>query len=202
MLLLVFADRDMGGAINQDVGGHQCRIGIEADRSILTVLAGFLLELGHAVEPAEPRHAIEYPSEFGVLGDLALVEYDISFRIDPAGQKGGGDLADRPRQFAGVLPYRNGVQIDDAINAVETVLQLDEALNRAEIIAEMKVAGRLHAGENQLLELHLQRPRPSESNFTVNLVWSRQYRSMVSPCHPSACRARGARYSARPATAA
>jgi len=86
------------------------------------------------------------------------------FRIDPAGEKGGGNLADRPRQFARLLPHRDGVQIDDAINAIKTVLQLDEPLNRAEIIAEMEVAGRLHAGENQFFELHLSRPRPSAAN--------------------------------------
>src|SRR4029077_2154633 len=132
MLLLVFADRHMGGAINQNIGSHQRRIGVEADRSILAILAGLLLELRHAGKPTQPRHAIEYPGELGVLGDLALVEYDIFFWIDSAGEKGGGNLADGTRQFTGLLPHGNGVQIDDAINAVETVLQLDEPLNRAE----------------------------------------------------------------------
>ncbi len=154
MLLLVLADRHMGGAINQNVGRHQRWIRIESDRGILPVLAGLLLELGHAVEPAEAGDAIEYPGELGVFGDLALVEHDVFFRIDAAGDKGGGDFADRLGQFRGLLPHGDRVQIDDAIDAVVTVLQFDEALDGAEIVAEMQVAGRLNAGKNQLLERH------------------------------------------------
>ena len=67
MLLLVVADRHVGGAIEQDVGRHQHRIVVEADGRVLAVLARLLLELGHAVEPAEPRDAIEHPGELGVL---------------------------------------------------------------------------------------------------------------------------------------
>jgi hypothetical protein len=37
------------------------------------------------------------------------------------------------------------VEIDDAIDAVVSLLQLDEFLDGAEIVAEMKVAGRLDA---------------------------------------------------------
>ena len=52
MLLLVLADRHVRRAIDQDVGRHQARIGVKPDRGVLAVLAGLLLELGHAVEPA------------------------------------------------------------------------------------------------------------------------------------------------------
>jgi len=45
--------------IEQNVGGHQVRIDIEPGRGLLAVLAGLLLELRHAVQPAEARHAIE-----------------------------------------------------------------------------------------------------------------------------------------------
>ena len=67
MLLLILADRHVRRAVDQNVGGHQVRIGVEADRRVLAVLAGLLLELGHAVEPAEAGDAIEHPGEFGVL---------------------------------------------------------------------------------------------------------------------------------------
>src|SRR5262249_22726674 len=65
-----------------------------------------------------------------------------------------GHLADGPRQLRGVLPGRDGVQVDDAINAVVALLQLDEPLDCAEIVAEVQVTGRLHAGKNQMLERH------------------------------------------------
>jgi hypothetical protein len=45
------------------------------------------------------------------------------------------------------------VQIDDAIDAGVRRLHLDEALQRAEIIAEVQIAGRLHAGEYAFGEL-------------------------------------------------
>ena len=76
------------------------------------------------------------------------------FGIDAAGDERRGDFADRARQFGGILPHRDGVQIDDAIDAVVAILQLDEALDGAEIVAEMQVAGRLHAGKHQFFEGH------------------------------------------------
>ena len=74
VLLLVVADGHVRAAIGEDIGSHQHRIGIEPDGRILAILAGLLLELRHAVEPAEPRHAIEDPGELGMLGHLALIE--------------------------------------------------------------------------------------------------------------------------------
>jgi hypothetical protein len=44
------------------------------------------------------------------------------------------------------------VKIDDAIDAVMRSLQLDEFDDRAEIIAEMQVSRRLHAGEDAFNE--------------------------------------------------
>ena len=152
MLLLVFADRHMGRAIDQNVGRHQRRIGVKTDRGVLAVLAGLLLELRHPVEPAEAGDAIEHPGKLGMLGHLALIEDDVFRRIDAAGDEGRGDLADGVRQFGRILPHRDRVQIDDAINAVVAVLQFDKALDGAKIVAEMQVAGRLYAGKNAFLK--------------------------------------------------
>ena len=65
--------------------------------------------------------------------------------IDPTGDEGRGDLANGLRQLDGILPHRDRMQIDDAIDAVVAVLQLDEALDGAEIVAEVQIAGGLHA---------------------------------------------------------
>ena len=89
-----------------------------------------------------------------MLGNLALIENDVLFRIDAAGDEGRGHLTRIARQFRGILPHRNGMQIDHAIYAVVTPLQIDEFDDRAEIIAEMQITGRLHAGKNQFLECH------------------------------------------------
>ena len=159
MLLLVLADRHVRGAVDENVGRHQARIGVEADRDVLAVLAGLFLELGHAVEPAEAGDAIEHPGELGVLGDLALVEDDVFLRVDAAGEERRGHLARRVRQFLRLLPDGDGVHVDDAIDAVVIVLQRHEFRDRAEIIAEVQVAGRLHAGKYPLLERHRLTPR-------------------------------------------
>ena len=93
MLLLVLAHRHMGRLIGQDVGRHQVGIDVEPDRGVLAVLARLLLELGHAVQPADPRHAVEDPGELGMGRHLALVEDDMLAGIDAGGQEGGRHLA-------------------------------------------------------------------------------------------------------------
>ena len=155
MLLLVLADRHMGRVVEQNVGGHQVRIDIEPGRRLLAVLAGLLLELGHAVEPAEARHAIEDPGELGMAGDLALVEDDVLLRIDAGGDEGRRHLAGVLGQLVGVLQHGDGVQIDHAIEALMLGLERHEFGDGAEIIAEMQVAGRLHAREDAGLGLGL-----------------------------------------------
>ncbi len=53
VLLLVLAHGDMRRAVGKDVGGHQHGIIVEADGGVLAILARLLLELRHAVQPAE-----------------------------------------------------------------------------------------------------------------------------------------------------
>ena len=195
VLFLVLAHRHVGGAIDQNIGRHQRRIGVETDRGILAVLAGLLLELGHPVEPAESGDAIEDPGELGVLGHLALVEDDVFCRIDAAGDEGRGDFARGVRQLGRILPHRDRVQVDDAIDAVVAVLQLDEALDGAEIIAEMQVAGRLHAGKHPFLKRHASVSVANDRHMAMNAVMRRPPCHMPTPCLP----ARAGRYSAPPA---
>ena len=84
MLLLVVADRNMRRAIGQNVGRHQVRIGIEPDGRLLAVFAGLLLELRHAVEPAEPGDAIEDPGKLGMRADLDWLKRMLFFGSRPA----------------------------------------------------------------------------------------------------------------------
>ena len=145
MLLLIIADRDVGGAVQKNVGRHQHRIVIKADRCVLPIPAGLLLELGHAVEPAEPRYAIEYPGKLGVFRDPALVEDGVYFRIDAAGQEGRRHLARGAGQLRRFMRQGHRMQVDHAIEARTRVLQRHEALDRPEVVAEVQIAGRLNA---------------------------------------------------------
>ena len=90
-----------------------------------------------------------------MLRHLALVEDDVLLGVDAAGDEGRGDLARVGLQRDRVLRHRDRVQVDDAIDAVEILLQLDEFDDRAEIVAEMQIAGGLHAGENALRKLDM-----------------------------------------------
>ena len=51
--------------------------------------------------------------------------------------------------FRGRIVGGDGVQIDDAIDAVDVVLQLDEPADRAQIVAEMQIARGLHPRKHQ-----------------------------------------------------
>ena len=152
MLLLVLADRNVRGLVDQDVGCHQRRIGEQAERDVLAILAGLLLELRHAAHPAHARHAIEDPRELGVLGHHRLVEDDLLAAIDAGGQERRGDLARLAGQQLGVLPHGDGVHVDHAVQALEVALQAREVADCAEIVAEVEIAGGLDAGKDAALE--------------------------------------------------
>ena len=152
VLLLVVADRHMGGAVGEDVGRHQRRIGEQADRGVLAVLAGLLLELRHAREPAHAGDAVEDPGKLGVLDDPALVEDDVALRVDAGRQERRRHLARRLDELDGILPGGDGVLVDDAIDAVVAGLQLRKAADGAEIVAEMQIAGRLDARKDERFE--------------------------------------------------
>ena len=148
MLLLVLAHGHPRRLVEEDVRGHEIGIGVKADSGVVAPLARLLLELRHAVEPAEPGDAVEYPGQFGVTGDPALVEDDTVLRVDPRRKQPGARLASVRRELRRVLRHGDRVQIDDAIDAVVTALQPRPIADRAEIVSEMQIARRLHARED------------------------------------------------------
>ena len=150
MLLLVVAHRHMRRAIGQDVRRHQHGIDVEPDARVFAVLARLLLELRHAVQPADARHAVQNPGEFRMRVDLRLVENDVLLRVHARRDERRRDLARGAAQIGRVLPDRDRVHVDDAIDAIVMILQRHEFRDRAEIVAEMQIAGRLDAGENAL----------------------------------------------------
>ncbi len=90
-----------------------------------------------------------------MAGDLALVEDDVLLRVDAGGDEGRCHLAGVLGQLVGVLEHGDGVQIDHAIEALVLGLERHEFGDGAEIVAEMQVAGRLHAREDAGLGLGL-----------------------------------------------
>ncbi len=150
MLLLVVANGHGVRAVGQNVGGHQHGIDVEPDACVLAVLASLFLELGHAVEPADPRYAVQNPSQLRMRADLALIEDDVLRGIDARRNKGRSNLARRFAQVRGVLPDGDRVQVHHAIDAAMRLLQRHEFGDGAKVVAEMEIARRLNAGENAL----------------------------------------------------
>ena len=150
VLALVVADGDAGGVVGEDVGGHEVGVDVEAGGDGFAVLAGLVLELGHAVEPADAGDAGEDPAEADVGVDGGLVEEDVAGRVDAAGEEGGGHLAGGGGEGFRVLELGDGVEVDDAIEAVVVLLEGDPVADGAEVVAEGGDAGGLDAGEDAL----------------------------------------------------
>ena len=90
-------------------------------------------------------------------------------------QKGCGDRADLGRHVLVDQLGRQGVHVDDAVDAVVVFLQGDELSDSAKIVAEMEVAGRLYAGENQRLELSHCHPQQAGGGPDLLIVSVRAY---------------------------
>ena len=126
MLLLVVADRHVRGAVDQDVGRHQVRIGEQPDRGVLAVLAGLLLELGHAVEPAQRATQLNTQASSACSATWLWLNTMCFFGSMPEAMKAAVTSRIALRQLGRVLPDGDGVQVDHAIDAVVALLQLDE----------------------------------------------------------------------------
>ena len=88
MLALVVADGDEVGVVEEDIGGHEDRVGEEADPGRLFATFGRLvLELGHAVQLTHAGGALEQPGQLGVLVDMALDEQGATRRVSPQASK-------------------------------------------------------------------------------------------------------------------
>ncbi len=138
----------MGCLVGQDIRRHEVGIDIEPHRGLFLVLAGLFLELGHPVEPAHARHAVEYPGQFRMFLHLALVENDRAFWVQPASQIGSRHFKDGLVQLFRFLPQGDGMHVHHAIDAFLGFLQFDPVQHCAQIVAEVQIARRLHAGEN------------------------------------------------------
>jgi hypothetical protein len=69
--------------------------------------------------------------------------------IEPQGEQIGGGVERVLPEFLAVADRRQGVQVGDEIERiVGLILQFDVLPNRAEIVAPVKTASRLDAGEN------------------------------------------------------
>ncbi len=150
MLLLIDTDRHFVGLVKQDIRRHQHRVVKQADIDVVSVLGGFVLELGHAAHLAEHGVAVEYPRKLCMGGYMALNKEDRFLRVDTAGDILREQLKRLSAQPGRVLADGDSVHVNNTVDAVVFILEGGEMLNRAQVISQRQMAGGLHARENRL----------------------------------------------------
>ena len=86
VLELVFAEGDIGGVVEENVGGHQNRIVENADVTGVATF-GLFFVLNHARSLAHGGDTIEEPAEFGVGGNARLaVDVDVVVQNEAGGE--------------------------------------------------------------------------------------------------------------------
>ena len=122
VLALVVADRDDVGLVEQDVAGHQHRVGEERRRDELAPVR-LVLELRHPAELAEARDRAEQPSRLGVRGDVALREDGRALGVEAGREEHRGEVERLLPEVVGVVLDGDRVQVDDAEEALAALLR-------------------------------------------------------------------------------
>ena len=113
------------------------------------LLGRLVLELGHPAGLAEAGDAAQHPGQLGVLGHLGLHEQRAPLRVEPDREQLGGRDPGALPQHRRVVPGRDRVQVDHAVEGVVGLLHGHPVAHRAEVVAEVeRVGGRLDAGEH------------------------------------------------------
>ena len=155
MLLLVLADRYEIRLIEQDIRGHQDRIGKEARIDIVFMLLRLILELGHTGQFAEHGVAAQNPAQLRVGRNMGLDKQGILFGIQAAGNIGSQLLNGPAAQVSGILTDRDRMLIRHKIITVKIIHPVCPVLDGSQIIAQMQVAAGLYAGQHYFLFFHI-----------------------------------------------
>ena len=151
VLALVDADRDDVGLVQEDVAGHQHRVGEERGRDEL-LCVGLVLELRHPPQLTEARHGRQQPIRLGVGGDVALGEDRRALGVETRRDEEREEVERPLAQLLRVVLDRDRVQVDDAEERVARLLLLvlgrDVLAEAARVVPEVLRARRLDAGED------------------------------------------------------
>jgi hypothetical protein len=94
---------------------------------------------------ADRSDAGEHPGQLGVPVHVRLHDNGRDAGIDSGGQKKRGDLGDLMAELTGILKGRDGVEVDDAEDALVVVLDADPAFQSAQVVADVEISRRLNA---------------------------------------------------------
>jgi len=147
MLPLVLADRNDVGAVEQDVAGHQHRVGEECSGDEVLVLR-FLLELRHPSELAVARHRRQQPSRLGMRGHMALDEHGRALRIEPRREEHRCDVERPFPQRGRIVLDRDRVQVDNAEERLASFLRLGVLPEASAEVPDVRVTAGLDTAED------------------------------------------------------
>ena len=147
VLALIVPYRHLVGAVQYDVPGHENGI-VEQSGGHALHSGGLVLVLGHALQPADGRDAVENPARLGMGGDVALDEQRALVRAKTAGEQHRGQLAGLAAQILRIERRGDRVEVHDAEEVLLIVLLLDPLLERADVVAELRVAAGLDAAKD------------------------------------------------------
>ena len=165
VLLLVVADGDEVGLVEQDVGRHARGVSEQAAVYVVGVLGALVLELRHAAELAEHGVAVEHPAELRVAGVVALHKERDLVGVEAAGDVLRKLLHSAAAQVGGHLAHGYGVHVHDAVIGVVVVDHVHPVPDGAHVGAERQITGGLDAGEHGFSFIHRKRP-------LILTVWS------------------------------
>lgn len=147
VLDLVLAHGHHVRAIEQDVRGHQHRIGEESEVGGEPARHLVLVGVG-ALEVREGHHRAEDPVQLEHLRHVALAEERGARRIDAQREEARGGLErERPRP-CGVADRRQRVQVGDEVERLARILKADELPHRSDPVAEVEPSRRLQARDD------------------------------------------------------
>jgi hypothetical protein len=140
VLPLVLADGDELRVVEQDVRGHERRIGEQAQGHVL-LLRRLVLELGHPARLPHRGRALEDPRQLRMGRHLRLDEDRRLLRID-AGRDELGGRAQRPLpQIGRILFGGDRVHVRDEVEGVVRLLVCHELLQGSDVVSEVKRIG-------------------------------------------------------------
>src|SRR5665647_3193656 len=142
-ILLYGANRDPVGAVQQDVGGHEARVGEERVPGH-RLAPSFLLVLHHACELADVRRALQQIGQLGVGGHGRLDEHRLVRQASCQQQQ--RCLAGQGSEPSRVVPRRHGMQVGHKVEP-GLVGRFGEAAQCPEIVAQGQMARWCDAGD-------------------------------------------------------
>jgi segregation and condensation protein A len=152
VLALILADRNVIGVVQEDVCGLQRRIGEEpAADEVLLALGGLVFELGHTGELAVAHGALHNPAELIVFGYVALGEDGCHVGVEANSEEHRGGTQGRGTNLARLVSDRQGMEINDSVERIGTVLTRDPVTQRSEVVAKVQIAGGLNTRQHAWL---------------------------------------------------